>query len=372
VYYDITSTYFEGNTCILAEYGYSRDKRKDKKQVVLALVTDKYGFPIYAKVFPGNTTDNTTVDFISKELSKEYKLINTIIVGDRGMISNENFQKITKNKMNYLMALSRSHIKKKISIHQNKLNKMKDKEIKIIKLEDVYLFIQYSEQLKIEKQKTRNKKIEKMKKRLEFLKEKFIKKHKKYSSFEEIYFWLGKLNNQLSCKKYYNIDETKKEKNKLNFIINNETIKDEEKYDGFIVLESSLKTMINKNSLNLYKNLIKVENSFKHLKSDLDIRPIYHRNDDTVSGHIYSCILAYFIENYISWILNNKNNISTQPKTILDELSSLSIIEKKKENEIIYYELTECSKTNSKILKCFGIKPKEIEDYINKIHSKEK
>ena len=220
VYYDITSTYFEGNTCVLAEYGYSRDKRKDKKQVVLALVTDKYGFPIYAKVFPGNTTDNTTVDFITKQLSKEYKLINTVIVGDRGMISNENFKKITKNKMNYLMALSSSHIKKKIDLKTIKISKMKDKEIKIIKTKDINLFIQFSEQLKQEKIKTRNKKIVKMKNRLNFLKEKFQKQHKNYSSFENISFWLGKLNTQLSCKKYYSIDETKKEKKELKFIIN--------------------------------------------------------------------------------------------------------------------------------------------------------
>jgi transposase len=135
VYYDITSTYFEGNTCVLAQYGYSRDKRKDKKQVVLSLVTDKYGFPIFAKVFPGNTTDNTTIDFISKQLSKEYNLKNTVIIGDRGMISNDNFQSIVENKMHYLMALSKSHITNKLSTQIKELNKMKNDEIKIIKIE---------------------------------------------------------------------------------------------------------------------------------------------------------------------------------------------------------------------------------------------
>ncbi len=72
----------------------------DKKQIVIALVTDEYGFPIYAEVLPGNNSDSTTIYAITKKIQKEFKLTKCVLIGDRGMLSDANFADILENKMN--------------------------------------------------------------------------------------------------------------------------------------------------------------------------------------------------------------------------------------------------------------------------------
>ncbi|RKX71236.1 IS1634 family transposase [candidate division TA06 bacterium] len=366
IYYDITSTYFEGkHIAVIAQYGYSRDKRRDKKQVVLAMVVDRYGFPIYAEVLPGNTLDKTTVKDISRKLKTMFKLTNCIIVGDRGMISNDNFKEIIGNNMNYLMALDRSHIKLELKDKTEELLKLKDNEIKIIEKEEKTFLIEFNESRKKEETKTRNRLLKKMGDRLIFLKERFKKGYKNYSKIENIEYWLGKLNEKYPCKRFYKL-EYDESKNKLDFKILTDKISDEERYDGFFVLQSSDRNAINSKSIEVYRNLSKVENGFKSLKSDLDVRPIYHQKEEMIKGHIYTCILSYLIENYISYILKTKARINTNVRTILKELSQITLIEKKKDKETIGFEITECSENNKKVLNCFGLNIKKLEADVGK------
>lgn len=90
LYYDLTSSYFEGHKCIIAEYGYSRDKRKDRKQIVIGLVTTSSGFPLQCKVYPGNRVDKTTVQEIIAELKEDFPLKEIVLVGDRGILTAHN------------------------------------------------------------------------------------------------------------------------------------------------------------------------------------------------------------------------------------------------------------------------------------------
>ncbi|PKM78993.1 MAG: transposase, partial [Firmicutes bacterium HGW-Firmicutes-13] len=98
LYYDLTSSYFEGCRCIIAEYSYSRDRRKDRKQIVIGLVTTSDGFPIKCKVYPGNRVDKTTVTEVLSELKNEYPIEEIIFVGDRGMLTADNINAIEQLK----------------------------------------------------------------------------------------------------------------------------------------------------------------------------------------------------------------------------------------------------------------------------------
>lgn len=366
VYYDITSTYFEGkHIAVIAQYGYSRDKRKDKKQVILAMVVDKYGFPIYAEVLPGNTSDKSTVKDISNKLKTMFKLANCLIVGDRGMISDDNFEDIVGNNMNYLMALDRSHIKTELKDKMEELLKLKDSETKIIEKKGKALLIEFNAFRKKEEMKTRNIMLKKLEDRLIFLKERFKKGYKNYSQIEDIKYWLGKFNEKYPCERFYKVKYDKK-KNKLDFEILKNVILGEEKYDGFFVLQSSDRNAINSKSIEVYRNLSEVENGFKSLKSNLDLRPIYHQKEEMIKGHIYTCILSYLIENYISYTLKTKANIATKVSTVLKELLQIALIEKKKDKEIIGFEITECSKNNKKVLNYFGLDTKKLEADVGK------
>jgi transposase len=94
IYYDITSSYFEGKSCPLSKYGYNRDEIKNKVQIVMGLVVDQDGILITHTVHPGNTADVKTVDSMNKRLRNTFGIENSVLVVDRGMISTKNVKQL--------------------------------------------------------------------------------------------------------------------------------------------------------------------------------------------------------------------------------------------------------------------------------------
>ncbi len=107
-FYDITSTFFYSSSCEISKTGYSRDMRPDKEQIVIGVVTSYEGYPIKHFVFDGNTKDETTVEQVVENLKKEYQIEETTFVGDRGMITKLNIQRIREEGFNYIMGV-KSH-----------------------------------------------------------------------------------------------------------------------------------------------------------------------------------------------------------------------------------------------------------------------
>ena len=112
--YDVTSTYFEGEAAInpQAKRGYSRDKRFDCKQVCIALVVTKEGFPLGYEVFDGNRNDSTTVEEIVKKMEERYGAADRIWVMDRGMVSEKNIEFLSQNHRRYIIGTPKSLLKK--------------------------------------------------------------------------------------------------------------------------------------------------------------------------------------------------------------------------------------------------------------------
>lgn len=104
-FYDITSTYFYSESCPLSAHGYSRDNRPDKVQIIVGVVTSYEGYPIKHYVFEGNTKDETTVKEVIKELKEKYNIEETTFVGDRGMITKLNLDKIVEKGYGYIMGV---------------------------------------------------------------------------------------------------------------------------------------------------------------------------------------------------------------------------------------------------------------------------
>jgi len=105
LYYDITSSYFKGHRCIIAEYGYSRDHRKDREQIVIGLVTTPDGFPIKCDIYPGNTTDKTTIAGEVEQLLQRYPIKEFVFVGDRGVLTGPNLEAIRGLEQQCVMVL---------------------------------------------------------------------------------------------------------------------------------------------------------------------------------------------------------------------------------------------------------------------------
>ena len=104
-FYDITSTFFYGDSCPLAYNGHSRDKRPDRKQVVIGVLTSYEGYPLKHYVFQGNTKDETTVGEVVRHLKREYHIEQTTFVGDRGMITKLNLERIEAEQFDYIMGV---------------------------------------------------------------------------------------------------------------------------------------------------------------------------------------------------------------------------------------------------------------------------
>ncbi len=104
-FYDITSTYFYTDSCPLCFNGLSRDKRPDKKQIVIGVVTSYEGYPLKHYVFEGNTKDETTVGQVVGNLKRDYHIEETIFVGDRGMITRLNLERIEAEQFDYIMGV---------------------------------------------------------------------------------------------------------------------------------------------------------------------------------------------------------------------------------------------------------------------------
>ena len=112
LFYDITSSYFEGSKCLIAKYGYSRDHRPDNQQIVLALMITKEGYPFYWQVMEGNTTDITTIETLVANIKQRFKIKTCTLVFDRGMVSADNLACIEQGELRYISAMDKNEIKK--------------------------------------------------------------------------------------------------------------------------------------------------------------------------------------------------------------------------------------------------------------------
>ncbi len=111
--YDVTSSYFEGTKNELASYGYNRDKKKGKMQIVIGLMLDSHGYPLTIEVFQGNTSDTKTVSSQLEKLKENFGIERVIFVGDKGMIKSSQISEIISDqyKWNYLTTITKGQIK---------------------------------------------------------------------------------------------------------------------------------------------------------------------------------------------------------------------------------------------------------------------
>jgi hypothetical protein len=115
LFYDITSSYFEGDGPPLASRGYSRDKRPDRPQVNIGLVITEEGYPITSQLFPGHVPDKTTVEGTCKRLRDDFAIESCVFVGDRGMITDDNLEVINSYRYNYIICHREAHVRERLA-----------------------------------------------------------------------------------------------------------------------------------------------------------------------------------------------------------------------------------------------------------------
>jgi transposase len=299
ILYDITSSYFEGEceTSEIAAFGYNRDKKWGKKQIVIGLVCTKDGCPVAVEVFRGNTNDGSTVQSIINDIKKKYGVSDFVFVGDRGMLTRKNIDDCTDTST--ITALSHSAIKELCEEKNVQLSLFDEKITNEIILPEEPGVRYGLRRNPLRGQRDRNTRLNIIAKTEEKLAEIAVPKRK--ATDKQLAARATKVFVKYKSEKYFDWDISG---GKIIFSRNTDKIAEEEKYDGLYVIRSediSPETMTIQEIVESYKSLINVEQAFRNMKTvQLEIRPIYHKTDDRVKAHVFLCTLAY----YLLWHMN--------------------------------------------------------------------
>ncbi len=296
VFFDTTSIYFEGEGGeSIGKRGFSKDHRPDLKQMVVAVVINDEGRPICCEMWPGNTTDVSTLKTISQQMRRRFNIQRFCIVADRGMISAGNLEYLeADDQIGYILG---TRMRKDKEVQQQVLTcggryrevhpvgaKAKDPsplKVKEVRLADRRYIVCLNERQAVKDKLTREAIIA-------ALEEKIPRGPKA-------------LVGNKGYRKYI-----KMEKNSAR--IDFKKVKTEARFDGKWVLRTNTDLTADKVALK-YKELWQVERVFRDVKSILDTRPIFHKCDDTIRGHVFCSFLALILRKELERCLEKAGHV---------------------------------------------------------------
>jgi len=304
VLFDLSSSYFEGQCCELAKFGYSRDHRGDRRQVNYGIYCNTGGTPVGVEVLAGNESDRIAFPIAVKRVREDFKHNHVIFIGDRGMISGKAIDEYLRDEegADWITALHSASIRKLEQCGSIQLTLFDERDLVSIThpdYPDERLIVCRNPELAKRRAKRREALLQATEKLLAETIKKVDRKNKPLRGKDKIGVEVGKIINKKKMGKHFilTIEDD-------SFVVerNDEKISAEAAIDGLYVIRSSVdKTrMTDPELVANYKNLEMVERAFRSLKSiDLNVRPIYHRLDNRVRSHIFICMLAYHIEHYM-------------------------------------------------------------------------
>lgn len=323
--YDVTSSYFEGTENELSDYGYNRDGKKGKKQIVIGLLCDKLGYPVSIEVFEGNTSDSKTVINQLKKIKEIFGIKQVVFVGDKGMIKQQQIDSILSEEFqwNYITTITKPKIESLIKNEVIQLSMFDEKLVEIIDNNTRYILRRNPCRV-AEMENTRQSKINKIEQKIK-QKNQYLSEHKK-AKIETAKLEIEKLISKLKASKY---TECQIIDNKLHLEIFQSEIDQQSKLDGCYVIKTDLvdKSITKEEIHNRYKDLALVEDAFRNIKTTIEeIQPIFVRKEKRTRGHVFVCMLALLIIKYI--LINVKSKNMTK-KFILESINQIQYIEYK-------------------------------------------
>lgn len=294
--YDVTSSYLEGKQNELGAFGYNRDGKRGKMQIVIGLLCDEEGYPVSVQVFEGNTQDVRTVADQLRKLSKRFGVEQVVFVGDRGMLKSASINEITKMNWCYITAITKPQIEKLITQNVFQLELFTD-ELMEVKHDDIRYVLHRNPLRAMEISQTRQQKIEAIKKLVQ-QKNQYLATHRKATVTAALKA-IQEKKAQLKIGQYL---KTESRQRTLSFEILQEQINEDARLDGCYVIKSNVsEELATAQTLHdRYKDLTKVEQAFRTMKQAYEeIRPIYVRKEKRTRGHVFVCMLAYMVIKYV-------------------------------------------------------------------------
>lgn len=303
VLYDVTTYYFESvKKDEIKGFGFSKDNKVNQVQVVMGLLIDNNGIPVGYELYPGNTSEFSTLYPVIKNLKEKYKLKKVIVAADRGLNSGKNLLLLKELGLDYVMAYKLKGAKKEIKEKLFEDGYTIEKEFK-------YKLIEHVKEIRVDG------KVEKIQDNLLLgYSEKRDKKDK--ADRQRLLDKADKLLNNPSMMKQELKKGGKKfikvTKGNLDIELDVKQIEEAEKMDGFFAIEYSQKELTGREVREIYGSLWKIEDSFRVLKTNLEARPIFVWSEKRIRAHFLICYLALVIERYLEKLLKDNNvNLST-------------------------------------------------------------
>jgi transposase len=300
VLYDVSSSYYEGRTCPLAHWGHNRDKKKGKRIIVYGVLTDHEGRPIAAEVYPGNTGDPTTVPDQVNKLQQRFGLQRVVLVGDRGMITYTQIDKLkTHPGIGWISALRSEAIRELLDGDCLQMSLFDDTnlaEISDPQFPSERLVACFNPLLAQERNRKRLELLQATEKGLAQIAKEASRRTKSRLSDAQIGQKVGRVINQYKMAKHFKIDI---KEGLLKFERREQNIRREAELDGIYVVRTSepVGRLSSQDVVRSYKQLTLVEWLFRCLKGiDLLVRPLRHRLEERVRAHIFLCVLAYYVQ----------------------------------------------------------------------------
>jgi transposase len=307
VLYDVSSTYFEGRTCELAQLGYNRDGKKGKLQIVFGLLCSPDGCPVAIEVFEGNVGDPSTLQVQITKLKQRFDLARVVMVGDRGMITEARLEQTIKPAgLDFITALRAPAIRKLVDAGELQLSLFDDRDLAEItspEYPDERLVVCRNPLLADERARKRRELLDVTERKLSEIQARVRRRRRPLRGKDAIGIAVGKVVDRYKMSKHFEITITD---NDLVFARRSQPIDDEAALDGIYVVRTSLKaeTLDAASTVRAYKSLANVERAFRSMKTvDLEIRPIHHRRAHRVRAHVLLCMLAYYVEWHMRQVL---------------------------------------------------------------------
>ena len=306
ILYDVSSSYLEGRLCPLAAFGYNRDDKQGKQQIVFGLLCAADGCPLAVEVFAGNTADPATVVRQVERIQKRFGIARVALVGDRGMLTTARIREDLKPAgLDWISALRTSDLRKLVAapgeagserpgeapLAADRLVCDAVAEVTSADFPGERLLLCRNPRLQAERRRKREELLQSTEQVLAEIAA--AVQRKRLRGEAAIERRIGERANRYKVRKHFVIEVSEDE---LAFERNPASIEAEARLDGLYAIRTSLPELEAAAAVQAYKSLSGVEQAFRISKTQLRVRPLYVYSEDHVRGHVLLCLLAYYVE----------------------------------------------------------------------------
>ncbi len=307
VFYDLTSTYFEGQGPPgLGAHGYSRDRRPRNRQVLVGLVMVD-GWPIAHHVFAGNWRDAKTVPQVLNDLNERFGLHRVVFVGDRGMVTSDSLAVVRSRKQGYLVGLQRRRreevyryierasgewidcpggitVSEKAEPPKTRVQEVRSEQ------SGVRIFVVHSDERLAYERGQRLRAMGRARAAFEALERRV--REGRLKAPEKIGAAAARIQARHHGHRYYDWEYKNA---RFRFFEHPVNLKREQAYEGKYVIQTEEQNLSPVDAVRLYKDLNEVERAFSCLKDVIEMRPVYHQTDERVEAHLFVATLAFLV-----------------------------------------------------------------------------